>query len=93
MVTGGGMGRHGYHSGVGGEASLGGVERCGDSVSMCTFIFISFSRICTSCCMEGRCPDSSLDHTGTRRRAVEGEEPQEEERTPQPPARHSAPDQ
>lgn len=32
---------------------------------MWTFIFISLSRICTSCCMEGRWPDSSLDHTGT----------------------------
>lgn len=33
--------------------------------SMCTLSFISLSRICTSCCMDGRCPDSSLDHTGT----------------------------
>lgn len=32
---------------------------------MCTLSFISLSRICTSCCMEGRWPDSSLDHTGT----------------------------
>lgn len=32
---------------------------------MCALSFISFSRICTSCCMEGRCPDCSFDHTGT----------------------------
>jgi len=42
-----------------------GYKRGCGSVSMWTFIFISFSRIWTSCCMEGRCPDSSLDQTGT----------------------------
>lgn len=41
---------------------------------MWTFIFISFSRICTSCCMEGRWPDSSLDQTGTSVNERKGDE-------------------
>lgn len=42
-----------------------GYDRWCGSVSICTFIFISFSRIWTSCCMEGKWPDSNLDQTGT----------------------------
>lgn len=42
-----------------------GYDWWGGSVSMCMLIFISFSRIWTSCCIEGRWPDSSLDQTGT----------------------------
>lgn len=42
-----------------------GYDRWWGIDSMCTLSFISLSRICTSCCMEGRWPDSSLDHTGT----------------------------
>lgn len=42
-----------------------GYDRWWGIDSMCTLSFISLSRICTSCCMEGRWPDSNLDHTGT----------------------------
>lgn len=47
------------------SADRWGYDRWWGIDSMCTLSFISLSRICTSCCMEGRWPDSSLDHTGT----------------------------
>jgi len=47
------------------SADRWGYDRWWGIDSMCTLSFISLSRICTSCCMEGSWPDSSLDHTGT----------------------------
>jgi hypothetical protein len=42
-----------------------GCDRWCGSECMCALSFISSSRIWTRCCVDGRWPDSSWDHTGT----------------------------